>query len=103
MDTVFVKALFDIDCDWEGLPPSYRVYVNDELFAERTWTWTDCYLTEMLQIQAPPGRYRIRIEKVGPSLAEFRTANPRIEYGPAVWVKKGSCIDIYDESQRIPS
>ena len=97
MDTVFVRALFDIDCDWEGLPPSYRVYVNDELFAERTWAWTDCYLTEMLQIQAPPGKYHVRIEKVGPSLAEFRTANHRIEHGPACWVK-GSYIGIANES-----
>jgi hypothetical protein len=103
VDTVFVRALFDIDCDWEGLPPTYRVYVNDELFAERTWIWTDHYLTEMLQIQAPPGRYRVRVEKAGPSLAEFRVYNQRIEHGAAAWVKKGSHIDIYDESARIPS
>ena len=57
MDTVFVRAVFDIDCDWEGLPPVYRVFVNDELFTERTWIWSDQHLQETLQIQAAPGKY----------------------------------------------
>ena len=86
MDTVFVKAVFDLDCDWEGLPPVYRVYVNDELFTERTWRWTEHYLEEILQIQAPPGRYRVRVESVGPNLARFRSANHRVEYGSGCWL-----------------
>ena len=89
MDTVFVKVMFDLDCEWEGLPPVYRVYVNDELFAERTWVWTDQYLQEMLQMQAPPGQYRIRVTPVGPTLARFQPSNWKIEHGPAHWVKKG--------------
>jgi hypothetical protein len=95
---VFVRAVFDIDCDWEGLPPVYRVFVNDELFTERTWIWTDQHLQEILQIQAVPGRYRVRVESVGPSLSQFRVWNHRIEHGPAAWVKKASHIDIYHES-----
>ena len=59
METVFVKAKFDIDCDWEGLAPVYRIYVNDELFAERTYTWVDQYLTEILQIEAPPDNMKL--------------------------------------------
>ena len=103
MSTVFVKALFDLDCEWEGLPPVYRVYVDDELFAERTWVWTDCYLTEMLQISAPPGRYEIRVESVGPNLAQFRAWNHRVEWGPGEWHKKGRVLEIMDESERIPA
>ena len=83
---MFVKAVFDLDCDWEGLPPVYRIYVEDELFAERTWRWTDCYLKEMLQIQASPGRYQVRVEPVGPNLARFRASNHRVEYGPGRWL-----------------
>lgn len=98
MDSVYVRAVFDIDCDWEGLPPVYRLFVNDELFAERAWIWTDAYLREILQIQAPPGRYSVRLESVGPNLANFTMRNHRIELGPASWVKKGSHIDIYHES-----
>jgi hypothetical protein len=86
-NTVFVKAVFDLNCDWEGLPPVYRVYVNDELFAERTWRWdSDFYLEEMLQIKAAPGRYHIRVESVGPNLAQFRPSNHRVAYGPGQWI-----------------
>lgn len=86
MESVFIKAMFDLHCDWEGLAPIYRIYVNDELFAERTFTWTDHYLREMLQIQAPPGHYSVRLETVGPNLARFRADNHHIEHGSARWV-----------------
>lgn len=60
MTKQFIQVLADINCEWEGLNPIYRVYVNDELFTERTWLWTDCYLEEMLQIAAEPGEYSLR-------------------------------------------
>ena len=85
MDTQYVRACFDIDCEWEGLPPVYRVYVNDEMFTEREWRWTDCYLTEILQIQASPGEYQIKIQSVGPNLAKFTVGNHRVEWGKARW------------------
>ena len=56
METVFVKAVFDIDCEWSGTQPVYRVFVNNELFTERTWLWQDAYLEEIIQIQAQPGQ-----------------------------------------------
>lgn len=103
MSAVFVKAWFDLDCEWEGLPPAYRVYVNDELFTERTWIWTDSYLSEMLQIAAEPGRYEVRVEPVGPALAKFSLTNHWVEYGPGEWIKKGRVLEILDESQGIPT
>jgi len=78
----FVRVLCDVDCDWEGLPPIYRVYVNDELFTERTWTWTDQYLEEMIPIEAEPGEYTISYELVPPHLASIRVENMRVDYGP---------------------
>ena len=103
MSTVFVKAWFDLDCVWEGLPPTYRIYVNDELFAERTWNYTEHYLSEMLQISAPPGRYEITVRPVGPSLAQFHVSNQRVEVGPGHWIKKGRVLEIGDESTGIPA
>jgi len=82
MTKQFIRVLADIDCKWEGLNPIYRMYVNDELFAERTWLWTDCYLEEMLQIEAEPGEYRIHWELVPPHLAQLQVTNVRIDYGP---------------------
>ena len=82
MTKQFVRVLADINCEWEGLNPVYRVYVNDEIFAERTWQWTDSYLEEMLQIEAEPGKYNIRVELVPPHLAQLEVTNMRVDFGP---------------------
>jgi hypothetical protein len=97
MDKKFVRVLCDVHCDWEGLPPVYRVYVNDELFAERTWTWNNVYLEELLQIEAQPGKYHIRHELVPPHLATLRVENMRVELGEA-HVVKNSILRIHDEN-----
>ena len=81
MTKQFVRLLCDVNCDWEGLSPTYRAYVNDELFAERTWQWTDCYLEEEFQIEAEPGEYRIRYELVPPHLAQLTVTNMRVISG----------------------
>ena len=82
MTKQFVRVLANIDCEWEGLNPVYRVYVNDELFAERTWLWTDSYLEEMLQIEAEPGDYTLRFELVPPHLAQLQVTDVRVDFGP---------------------
>ena len=97
MEKKFVRVLADVNCDWEGLSPIYRVYVNDELFAERTWIWTDQYLEENLQIEAEPGNYNLRWELVPPCLAKLRVDNIRVEYGPGS-IKNENLLRIYDES-----
>lgn len=78
----FIRLLFDVHCDWEGRAPDYRVYVNDELFTERTYNFTDAYLEEMLQIEAPPGEYQIRCEIVPPAFALLNVRNVRVDFGP---------------------
>jgi len=78
----FVKVLFDVYCEWQGPAPDYRVYVNGELFTERTFNFTDAYLEEMLQIEAPEGNYRINCELVTQGLAKLRMENMRVEFGP---------------------
>jgi len=82
MTKQFVQVLADVDCEWEGLSPVYRLYVDDELFAERTWRWTDSYLEEMIQIEAEPGEYPIRFELVTPHLARLKVTNIRVGHGP---------------------
>lgn len=97
MEKKFVRVLADVNCEWEGLSPIYRVYVNDELFAERTWIWTDQYLEEDLQIEAESGNYNLRWELVPPCLAQLIVDNVRVEYGPGT-IKDGNLLRIYDES-----
>lgn len=77
----FVRVLCDVDCTWAGEPPVYRVYVDDELFAERTWKWTDQYLEEMLQIEAEPGEYTITYKLVNAAAATLHINNMRVDHG----------------------
>jgi hypothetical protein len=74
------------------------VYVNDELFGERTWIWTEDYLEEALQIYANPGEYHIRYELVLPNLAQLHTNSMRVVYGTG-HVKNNNLLRILDESQ----
>jgi len=78
----FIRVLCDVDCSWTETPPVYRVYVDDELFAERTWRWRDEYLEEMIQIEAEPGEYVISYELVNSPGATMRVLNMRVDYGP---------------------
>lgn len=98
MTKKFVRVLADVHCDWEGLNPIYRVYVNDELFAERTWRWTNSYLEEMLQIEAEPGNYNLRWELVPPHLAKLQVQNVRVDFGPGN-IKNNELLRIHHESQ----
>jgi hypothetical protein len=86
----FVLAQTDVYCDWSGEPPRYRCYVNDELFTERTWIWTENYLEEQLQILTRPGKYRIRYELVDTENARLNTYNYIITHGPAAVDQRGN-------------
>ena len=79
----FVRILSNIDCEWEGLSPIYRLYVNNELFSERTWIWTDSTLEENLQIEAELGDYTLRYELLTPNLASLQIGNLTVAHGSA--------------------
>ncbi len=95
MGTEFVSAVCDVHVKWKsGPPPRYRVYVNDELFTERTWIFKDQYLEENIQIQAPPGHYEVRYELLDAEHARLKIHNLRIAAGPAIIDRQGR-VQIY--------
>jgi hypothetical protein len=95
MNSSFVLITCDIHCTAESARknPVYRLYVNDELFAERTWIWQDSYLEELLQIQAPPGVYNIKLQNVTPSRGWTSMHNIQIKQGPAKLLHN-KCVEI---------
>lgn len=98
MNKHYVRVTCNVACKYEGLAPVYRVYVNDQLFTERTWIWQDeFYLTEQIQIEAPAGEYQLRYELVPPNLADLRVSLPIITHGPAT-IDATGCIRITDET-----
>ena len=66
----FCKISFDLHC--EKGHPTYRVYLNDELFTERTFVYHGNFLREHLQIDAPVGNYQIHIERTTPGKLSIR-------------------------------
>ena len=65
-----------------GDEPSYRLYVNDELFSERTYRYeSGTYLTEQLFVNKNPGAYKVRIESLGSF--KYKLRNLRCAYGTA--------------------
>jgi len=83
MTTRFVHLESLIDCEWQETPPVYRLYVNDELFSERTWIWQDSILEENIIVSAMPGDFELRYELVEPSDAKLTVGKLRVNDGPA--------------------
>lgn len=97
MKTQFVMVVADVHCKYTGNKPVYRCYVENELFAERTWIWDNVYLEEAFQIEAPPGQYKIWYELLEPESAELKIKNLRVEAGSAVMHKHGM-LEIINEN-----
>lgn len=79
----FVRAHVDVYCTWSKKPPRYRLYVERELMAERTWSWHNIYLEEMLQLELEPGDYTVKLELLDQKKASLHYQNLRIMHGPA--------------------
>jgi hypothetical protein len=80
----FVKVNLDLFCDWKKVPPVYRLYVNHELFTERTYIWGGTqYLEENISLDAPPGKYTIRVDNLGDPDCQFKIRNLKVSNGPA--------------------
>ena len=79
MNTIPVTVTCDVTAKVHAQPFRYRVYVNNELFAERTWIWQGVYLEEILPIVAPVGIYPIRFETVDPENGRIKVRNHRTD------------------------
>lgn len=91
-----VRVLVDVVIGHADITaPRYRLFVNDELFTERTWIWPDCYLEEVLTIVAAPGQYHIYGELVTPSDARLTLTNWRVDHGPGRITSEGR-LEIFD-------
>ena len=82
METKFIKIRFNLHCVWKGFSPEYRIFVNDELFIERTYRVEEpYYYKEMLQVLGPPGLYKIELKAVPPYTNNFIMSDTYIEFG----------------------
>ena len=79
MQLPYATVAIDVSCSWGEIPPRYRIFVDDEMFIERTFIWrNDFYLEEHITVTGPPARYQIRCINVDPELGEFKFKNIRM-------------------------
>ena len=80
MQTKSVQVHCDVYCKWDGSDTRYRLYINDELFTERSWIWNgkEYYLEEVITIEAPPGPYKIKYELLQPTGSKLKIRNMRV-------------------------
>ena len=86
MNKKFVLASFDLTSEWEGTSPSFRVYVNKELFCERKFSWHSNTIRISLQIEAPPGSYPVEVVAIRNPTTSLSTSNHAIKVGPGSWL-----------------
>lgn len=58
-----MSLTIDVYCDRGEGDPSYRVYVDDELLTERSWTWPgyEVLVREHVAVDVEPGAHRLWI------------------------------------------
>lgn len=68
------KITFLLYCDWELIPPVYRIYIDGELFAERSYIWnnSDHVLQEIISADLSPTQHELTVEPVGIRTGTFR-------------------------------
>jgi hypothetical protein len=93
-----VIVTYDVNIEYTGTSPVYRLYVGGELFTERTWIWHDEYLNEMIVLEAPYGLYQITYELLPHPDAKITVDNAKIVSGPARF-RKPMALEIHDENQ----
>lgn len=96
MQTKSIQILCDVYCKWDGNDTRYRLYVNNELFTERSWIWNgkDYYLEEAIPIEAVPGLYNIRYELVEPCGSKLKIKNMRVASKNAIMHTDQTTLEI---------
>ena len=71
----------DVLCDWQTDPQAYRLYVDDDLYTERTYIWRNPHqwVREILVAELDSGEHTIRIEPVNADFNGFDLVNFAID------------------------
>lgn len=73
----------DVHCHWSENPPSYRIYVDNDLLTERTFKWAgyQIYIREHMVCNLDPGIHTVRIENCA-GTGNFKLENLIVEGNP---------------------
>ena len=75
-----VHVTFELWCEWSGEPPSYRVYINNDLMTERTYTFDNSqeYLEERVPLLTKSGAHFLKIDNLNSDNATFTIKNFKV-------------------------
>lgn len=76
-----VRIEVDVYCDWQSDPQAYRLWLDGELFTERTYIWDNprSWVREILVAELDFGEHEIVIEPVDPNFKGFSLRNFAID------------------------
>jgi hypothetical protein len=85
----------DVYAHWGDIPPIYRIYVDDCMLVERTFTWPSYqfYLKENLICDLEMGVHKLRIENCTES-GSFELKNFQIDKSKTSTMKNGNNTEI---------
>jgi hypothetical protein len=89
-----VQIISDVYCHHPEDDTRYRLFVNGELFTERTWIWRDTYLEEIAVITGKPGRYEVVYQLVSPTQSELEIRNMRLGPDSSPATLDGNVVEI---------
>ena len=76
-----LRIEIDILCDWQTEPEAYRLYIDDDLYTERTYIWRNPHqwVREILVAELAPGKHTIKIQPVNSEFQGFKLSNFAID------------------------
>ena len=72
-----VDIQFDLYCKWSKAPPTYRLYCDDDLLTERTYTFDNrkAFVRELSKVEVELGEHEFVVENLHPELGTFELRN----------------------------
>lgn len=72
-----IDIQFDLWCKWTKAPPTYRLYCDNDLLTERTYTFDNkqAFVRELAKVVLEPGEHEFVVENLHPELGMFELRN----------------------------
>lgn len=85
--------VFEVHCQYAHKHPRYRIYVDDDLITERTFTWSPKtqFVEENIVVRAVQGEHKFKLENVDPDDGFFTIKHIRLD---GITTPKGQTFDI---------
>ena len=80
-----VEIVFDLRCYYVDRSPRYRIYVDNDLLAERTFTWPAdrIYIEEHCLVNLSQGPHKVEVVNIDEEYGRFEIHNVKVDGQPS--------------------